>query len=509
MGELPSEGAERRIFLVALARMSDQCSPPDLIAECPFAVDLPGGGRGCVEECEELLARYGPVPRADELTLSAGGMAARRRPRVHGPLGSAIPGRAFDALEIFYRESEEPNLARWSAVALVTGAARFATMRPEARTAEASAQLPAIIAELRCRGFDVDRLIRPGLEVRMVATMVGEVALATVRPGAGGESAASIERLLELRDATLAADGASALELTGDRGESEDANVRQVVASTVARLWGVLAVWAACATWDDLLAWSVRTGLSSDGNDGESGVSELGNSESVWIFDRFTETFLEHWDDASLRLEWQYEQELIEAPVPEREMSARHVDRHDLADRVADLAVSRDARQLRDQHLTRAAVDLLVEGHRRAAVALFDAVRQSDPDDSLLLNNYAFCLLPDDTAAALVHLNRAAELGLRLTVNLANRMLALYWLGRPAAALELAERALDSWEHLDRTPSYLWNFESPDPSDPALLKDECPRCYVVRLAAAVAASTQDRVLATQWARRAEKLVHEL
>ena len=69
---LPSQGPEREIFLVALKRMSEQCCAPNLLEECPFSVDVPQGGRGCLEECLKLLEDHGRVSTGQEVDISGG-----------------------------------------------------------------------------------------------------------------------------------------------------------------------------------------------------------------------------------------------------------------------------------------------------------------------------------------------------------------------------------------------------------------------------------------------------
>jgi hypothetical protein len=70
---LPSSGPERVIFLRALQQFSDECEPPELQPLCPFSVDLADGGRGCAEECMDILAKYGdPQLQSGELTSGTG-----------------------------------------------------------------------------------------------------------------------------------------------------------------------------------------------------------------------------------------------------------------------------------------------------------------------------------------------------------------------------------------------------------------------------------------------------
>lgn len=129
------------------------------------------------------------------------------------------------------------------------------------------------------------------------------------------------------------------------------------------------------------------------------------------------------------------------------------------------------------------AVKLLKDGHRRAAATLFGAVLATDFEDGKLYNDYGFCLLPDDTQAAYVALERACSAGYGEPVNLANRILALYWMGKPAMALELAHEYLSNWEKPDEAPSYLWDF---------------------KLGREIAGETGDDVLLARWLRIADR-----
>lgn len=160
----------------------------------------------------------------------------------------------------------------------------------------------------------------------------------------------------------------------------------------------------------------------------------------------------------------------------------------------------------RDSRLTRSAVNMLESGHRSAAVALFDAVRQTDWDDAQLHNNYGFCLLPEAPGPALVALETAYEKGFTNAVNRANRAICLFRINRGAAALEVIEDAMDVWSELETDPSWLWAFDG-DWSAPDLLY-ECPRCYLVRLGCYIAEVTDDETTIARWRRRRDNLQHE-
>ena len=118
---LPSEGAQREIFLVALKQFSDSCSAPDLIPDCPFSVDLPGGGRGCGEECEDLLSEHGRPRSSGVVKLTQDSeFVAERRTKPAPISGSSGELRAFDAMEIFYRNLDIVEISAWHSIALLS-----------------------------------------------------------------------------------------------------------------------------------------------------------------------------------------------------------------------------------------------------------------------------------------------------------------------------------------------------------------------------------------------------
>ena len=176
---LPESGPEREIFLKALRLFSDECEPPDLIAECPFSIDLPGGGRGCGEECIDLLNRYG-VPRSTGgIPIGNSEVAAHPMGRPRRPKSHVSSGKPFDAAECFYRDSDDPDRSTWATVSLL-----YALRSTYLPTSDAlldpyrSEKLSAAAGELRRRRFNVDELLRCGLRLRLASTL----AIATVMP---------------------------------------------------------------------------------------------------------------------------------------------------------------------------------------------------------------------------------------------------------------------------------------------------------------------------------------
>lgn len=507
----PSVGAEREIFFVSLARMSEQCEPPHLIRECPFSIDLPTGGRGCGEECEALLATE-RSPRPSDLILGESGLAARPRPNPAVKQSTTTPDheRAFDAMETYYRDSSTLPVRQWSTVALMVALREIGSLDPDEREPGAEHVWGNCVAELVRRGFDVETHLRPYIAHRMAfaipATVAGVTAL-----GRPAKASSVIERLISWRDSMrhfeVSDRPETGTELVLHRSRVSP-DLRQMLeftlmgefAKRVQEQVRVLSIW-------ELFAWDIGPEMLRDPLPHAPTDSEQDQlNVAIWLFDRFTQTYLREWGKESLRLEWRHRAGLIQCSVPEDQMHFRRLDDLDIASRLADLAVSHDERGSRHDHLTKTAVRLLAAGERGAAAALFDTARQFDWADALIQNNYGFCILPDDPEAALVALEYAGSTGLHTTVNTANRMLALHWLGRPAAALAIADGALEHWNDLDSHPSYLWDFVGTR-SEATLLDGVCPRCYLIRLATAVAEASGDLTEIERWSRRLTKLTH--
>jgi hypothetical protein len=255
-------------------------------------------------------------------------------------------------------------------------------------------------------------------------------------------------------------------------------------------------IWAGTASVDDLIKWHPPTIDDFLAYDlGRESELRAEGRRPRWVIDRFTQTYLKDWSTDSLKLEWRYQQSAEEPPCPAQEMPGRSVDTNDLARALAQATTSSSASDMMTVFLP-TAVRLLQEGNRGAAAAMFDAARHEQWDNAEFHNHFGFCLLPDDPGGALEALEIASRLGYRQTVNVYNRVLALFRMGRHAAALEIAERAIDRWKDLDTDPSYLWDFTSPEPK---LLDNENPRSYLVNLAAHVARASGNEAAAVQWA----------
>jgi Tfp pilus assembly protein PilF len=264
-------------------------------------------------------------------------------------------------------------------------------------------------------------------------------------------------------------------------------------------------IWVNRTSMDHLISWKAPTReefLDSD-SDSEPAM-DVDNDRQRWLVDRFAQTYLQDWSLDSLKLEWRYQHGLEEAPCPLQEMKTRSVDENDLARALAEAAATPVSDI--DRVLVATALRLLSEGSRNAAAVMFDEARHAQWNNAEFHNNYGFCILPDDPAESIKALELAGSLGYVRTVNICNRMLALSMIGKNAAALEVADRAIDRWETLDTDPSILWDINI---SNPELDRQECPRCYILKLAVHISKESGDEAEAVRWRTRAARLAPNL
>jgi tetratricopeptide (TPR) repeat protein len=89
------------------------------------------------------------------------------------------------------------------------------------------------------------------------------------------------------------------------------------------------------------------------------------------------------------------------------------------------------------------AVSYLQKNQADEAVGLFRSLADIFPDNPGVRNNYGFCLLPSDPAAALTEIERAEELGGKKPAVMLNRVLALHQVGRDSDALYAGNSGID------------------------------------------------------------------
>jgi hypothetical protein len=474
---LPEIGPEREIFIEALRDFSEGCEAPQLIAECPFSVDISVGQRGCGEECRDLIARYGASTTPGRVEIGEFSLFPRRRPRSRrGPGPSA---RAFDASEIFLADAGLP-VNQWKTTSLIFGVLRH-VMFPSDERAPAS-DVDLLIAQLLERGVDAEGLVRNGMSPLIAGAIVLAVIVTAEAASIGGE-APPVEAPTEW---------VSLLESSApDTGE----RIRERLASLPR-----LTTWVHAAPLDEILNWQApKPEEFRDLSD----ASLTRFDPNQWLVERFTRTYLDGWSTESLHHEWRYLHAQVLAPCSPAVMAERRIDERDLSCEIAHRAV--DAPKTTSQvplhgYVDRAAA-LLGEGRRHAAADMFKIVTEVDKDHTEALNNYGFCILPDDPERALTALRSAAQKGWGTEpVNIANRVLALATLGRRTAALQLAEEHFTNGAESRFGSGYLWDINTPL-VEPKLIRVDRVDRYIAELAARVAEETGDNELAVRWRKR--------
>jgi len=501
---LPGAGRERAIFVQALREFSTACQAPSLMPSCPF-FRIGDSGPWCLEECMDLLAQHhdGSL-EGMEILEDLRVIRIPRRAR-RGIVSSAKP---FDAAEIHLADGQRA-LSEWRPSALLRDLRDQSGPPLGIDPQDAAARMSRVtlllerFAEL---GIDGERLFRSIYGSGMAHAIVTMSAMPLLLGAQAGlaELPAELSDVIDGWPELLLGEQLTPQEWFAIANEHGDAwaqdRVRQIFLGSRR-----VAQWLESLPLAELLVWRAPTQgefeLLGDGPSSEP------NPEDRWIFDRFMETYLDGWDYQSLLLEWRYLHGSLVAPCGVEAMRTRHVRPEDLANAIA-LKSSRDdgtkgSKSMTVASFVRPAISHLREGRFAAAAAIFDACRIAAPADADAHNNYGFCMLPLDPAAALDALERAAELGMRLEpLNAANRMVALHRLGRFSTALEVASRvaASTAWT---RTPSgFLWSWDA----DTWKLVDVVDaRAYIADFALAISVEADDRPAARTWSARIRDL----
>jgi hypothetical protein len=488
---LPDDGPERKIFLRALRTYSENCRPPALTPGCPFAYKIEPGIRGCGEECMDLLARYDAPPPVDEIRVGSDIALRRRVPRPRrGPTPATKP---FDAQEIYLTDRTAANKSDWRLPALLFGLKRELMWDEGDSAVDRLSSIGEYLTEVHRRGLDSDKLIRYGYSrylpnaIYMAVTMA---AIMDVGPlSSANPDGARWNSVINIPPTPETDDLATRLSASFDPSEL-----------------GLLVRWVRAAPLNDILQWTPprdRTALeqltaSPDESDERTAWA--------WLIDRCTETYLSSWRFSSLREEWRYLHGQREAPCAPKDAACRKVDEVELARLLADRAASAKEPSTRHiaspaPHYVELALKLLADGRRTTAAAIFEAASTLAPHDAELVNNWAFCLIPDDPARALELLDRAANLGFASALTLAgNRLYCLMKLGRYSTGLAYAEDVVSRWPLLVGTDGYMWSLDGSDKTPSVNL-----RTYALDLISKIASMTGDPLVEGNWVKTVEEL----
>jgi hypothetical protein len=514
---LPSEGREREIFIRALRKFSDECETPNLQPDCPFAVPLSNGTRGCGEECMDILGQYGDDRSAFGIDLG-NGLVAKARPQSRPRRGPGADAQPFDAREIMLRDRDSGRtVSTWNTVSLVSVLQEELTSTPLGAGPERERIIRECWAELERRGYRVDALVRQGMAKRITTT----VAIAAVVPGPvelrsdnmqlPGALRPAPPEWRELLERTIDSDSIPVDDLSAESPDDRKM-ISHLTSALSGRFMRVARAWVRTANLDDFIAWQPpgnldETLLLADLDSAETRDDKI----QEWLVDRFANTYLNAWATDSLHLEWRYVHAEIPPPCPSKEMAARRIGEVDLAREITSRAVRARARAQKDHSVKRitslsinemkkAAVEFLDAGRRAEAAGLFEAAKRVNPQDPEVVNDHGFCVLPDRPEEGVREIERASDLGYPYRdVTVANRMYGLLRMGRLASALDAADRFLA--EEKSGSPAFLWDWRRA-PDDPVTVRTDT-RLYITQLGLHIAELTDDETLVKLWTERAE------
>jgi hypothetical protein len=454
-----------------------------LTAGCPFAHDLPGGIRGCLEECMTLLAEHQAPPPVDEIRV--GGNLALR-PRIPRPRRevTAKP-RLFDAAEDFYSDSRLADVSQWRITSILEALRRFVTWVDVKDSAERSSRLEEIKREVERRGLDFSRIIRYGLGSEIAMTIMTNATLSQVIGEINGIGESVNPAFMRIR-AWVPVLGLENLEPV----RSDDIAQIIIDAFELDLLLKVMG-WVHGAPLEDIMDLIPPSDL-------DRYVWHEDDIECEWLVDRFTQTYLWRWKLSSLKLEWKYQHGMLAPPCGDSDMTARSVKEEDLANQISALTIDEDDRAAskhsRAYDFVSIAANLLNAGRRKEAAAIFEAVSTLSPRDPLALNNWAFCMILDSPDAALDLLDRAAQMGqANSLIVMANRLFCLLRINRHSTALAVADKVISTLNGRNAEGAYLW---SPDSFSLEWVPDL--RIYIIDIIERIVLHSSDDGLVEQW-----------
>ena len=470
---------EQEMLLRALREYSEACEAPALTPDCPFAVKIGPHLRGCGEECMDLLGRHAAPRPARAIELESGLVAhVPVRPRARRP--RQVNPKPYDAMEIFISSKESLPIREWNLPALFHGAIEIVTSPPLGSNDaldDRVERIAAIRETIESHELDFVAIVEPELRSRVIGALINQAFRLVDRRGENPEGNHFTDWLPTLTE-----------RLEGIAPHSPRWH-RQIIDVVLPSL----VEWSADAPLSSIINWHIPNALlERSSSSGQSPRDPNGR----WIIDRFTKTYLSEWNTDSLRLEWQYLHGEVELPCRAQDMRLREVNEDELSRVMADRLVRyrRDGPSLADR-LKPSALEYLREGRHDRAAILFETAIDEDRQDGQAHNNFGFCLIPSDPAAAVQSLDEAIALNWSETpLTEANRVLAAAAAGRITVALDLARDFLTKYRPSDLMGHhYLW-----DPDDllasgqPTLveLNDLCE--YVEKITAILRRRYSDR-----------------
>lgn len=469
------DASEERMLLSALREFSDSCAPPMLHPTCPFAQSVGPNERGCADECVDLLARNAVSERENSISIGQGLAVSRRRAtRPRNQPRSVDP--IFDAGQIALEDSGR-GVSVWRTASLLHRVQNEVCSMPGSKPTDGP-ELDELIDELTRRSIDGYEFLFEGLLNTVASGIIVCCFLSTGRrEEAAADNFADLDRWKE-----FLLGGASSFNEVSPSIVLESARERLRVASV-----------------EELRNWRFPADRE------RRTVASTKAPFYMWLLNRYTTTYLGDWNLSSLEIEYrfqlgQYRPELSASVLDERRIDNDRLNA-EIARRSMRPRKTISSRSLVSLHVG-AAIQMLQTGRHFEAAALFEAVLYVFPTDPQALNNHGFCLIPVDPELALESLTKAAEEGMQFSaMNSANRALCLWRLGKPSAALVVAEeywtaRQMNGVAGADPS-AYMWDFH-----DTSVLceRTDCEK-YLIELSMHISDSVGEREQLAIWAER--------
>lgn len=422
---------ERKLFVAALRAYSDNCDSPELTPACPF-YELSNGRPACGEQCRDVLAEHDHLaPRTDGFDLGDGivAYARSRRKARRGPEPSARP---FDAAALRLRDKDRPTDVK-NTVSLLCELKEIADspLRSSDDIEERIYLAGAHVDELVSRGFNRAELL---MGTAIMVTICQTLTMA-------------VSAILQ-QDHNIQVNENLSPEWQVVRDEwtrlgSERAKTGYIQGFLGAQLPELLLGWNSSLSIEELAAW--KSPDPSIVRDTPSGYSAELRDKGLWIFDRFTVTYLHEWHMSSLELEWAYLHSDLRGCCVSDQMKLRRTNEHEVARLIADKVVQNRRKNgtgqdgVKIEYFGPVALSYLSEGNYKEAISIYETLDRLTPNDASVLNNLGFCLIPMDPARAVLMLEKSIRVsGKTSPMTGANLMFALYSVGRHKDALEVA-----------------------------------------------------------------------
>jgi len=366
--------------------------------------------------------------------------------------------KAFDAAESYLCDASQAVRTRRT-VSLVTAVRGLLQHGPPFERPSPEARHEAFRAaadELTRRGIDCASLVRYGMSHEVAGPLLGAIFVSLIPADARtGSSPALDPECLDVHGWRTILD----LQPWPDNGSKP--TITEVISfaeTVIVPIVPQVMNWISLASLDDLAMLTPPTDSSVLLTEPDPFVDEL-RQQYEWAVDHFSATFYHDWRTSSLHLAYRWLSLSEAPPCPPELMPDRRIDKDQLNAEIARRATSlhpEETRSLRsaaflEPEMARYGKHLLERKRYREAAAVFEFGTLQMPGDGKFRNNLGFCLIPEDPAEALRHLELAASLNYTsLEVNVYNQMCCYLALHKSRAALNLSN---SSWMNIRERPA--------------------------------------------------------